>query len=137
MAAQANGAPSGPVTLTPDLLDPFNSPWRPAKDLSTPVETVAPGACSEPSMKPTPSAAARRAGRARWISTRVVAELEKKLIEAALETCRGHQKKAAEHLGLSYHQMRGLLRKYGYGREGAADEPLSPASRNAAPTDDD
>jgi psp operon transcriptional activator len=49
----------------------------------------------------------------------VVSELEKKLIEAALETCRGHQKKAAEHLGLSYHQMRGLLRKYGYGREGA------------------
>src|SRR5262245_12156023 len=34
MAAQANGAPLGPVQITADLLDPFASPWRPPKELS-------------------------------------------------------------------------------------------------------
>jgi psp operon transcriptional activator len=116
MAAQANGAPLGPVTLSPDMLDPFNSPWRPSKELFTPVETpraLAPAQQdSAPSIVPaTPEGPVD--------FNAVVSELEKKLIEAALETCRGHQKKAAEHLGLSYHQMRGLLRKYGYGRDGA------------------
>ena len=33
MAAQANGAPVGPVGISADLLDPFNSPWRPPRDL--------------------------------------------------------------------------------------------------------
>ena len=65
----------------------------------------------------------------------MIAELEKRLIETALETCRGHQRKAADHLGLSYHQMRGLLRKYGYGREGAAGETNSSASGNEALTE--
>jgi psp operon transcriptional activator len=59
-----------------------------------------------------------------------IAALEKKLIEAALTTCRGHQRKAADHLGLSYHQMRGLLRKYNYGREGAADGQASETSES-------
>ncbi len=64
-----------------------------------------------------------------------LAELEKRLIEAALETCRGHQRKAAEHLGLSYHQMRGLLRKYGYGRDAAAGETNSSGSGNGTLTE--
>jgi hypothetical protein len=39
--------------------------------------------------------------------------------------------KAADRLGLSYHQMRGLLRKYGYGRkgDGAEDETAAPPAR--------
>jgi psp operon transcriptional activator len=129
MAAQANGAPRGPVTITPDLLDPFNSPWRPPKDLSTPIEprpvAPQPAAIAE-SKSPTPPVA--QDGPVDLIAA--VAELEKRLIETALETCRGHQRKAADHLGLSYHQMRGLLRKYGYGREGAAGETMPSASRN-------
>jgi psp operon transcriptional activator len=55
----------------------------------------------------------------------IVAELEKRMIEAALEKFHGHQKKAAEHLGLSYHQMRGLLRKYGIGREAANQQDVN------------
>ncbi len=35
MAAQANGAPLGPVTLTTDMLDPFASPWRPSAEIAT------------------------------------------------------------------------------------------------------
>ena len=117
MAAQANGAPLGPVTLTPDMLDPFNSPWRPAKELFTPVEAARPAPTPAQRDSALPPVSAAPEGPVDFNG--VVSELEKKLIEAALETCRGHQKKAAEHLGLSYHQMRGLLRKYGYGREGA------------------
>jgi psp operon transcriptional activator len=119
MAAQANGAPLGPVTITADLLDPFNSPWRPPKELSAaPTQlTPPPVAFSTPTIEvaslPAPAA---ETGPVDFNDA--VAKLEKRLIETALETCRGHQRKAAEHLGLSYHQMRGLLRKYGYGRDG-------------------
>jgi psp operon transcriptional activator len=112
MAAQANGAPLGPVTLTVDLLDPFNSPWRPAKDLSAPPPPPQPAAVVVESIAVAPS---KSDGPVDFNA--IIAELEKRMIEAALEECRGHQKRAAEHLGLSYHQMRGLLRKYGIGRE--------------------
>jgi psp operon transcriptional activator len=121
MAAQANGAPLGPVTLTVDLLDPFNSPWRPAKDLSAPAPSLQPAATV--SIDTISVAPPKMDGPVDFNT--VVAELEKKLIEGALETCRGHQKKAAEHLGLSYHQMRGLLRKYGFGREPTAQQDVN------------
>ncbi len=42
-----------------------------------------------------------------------VEELEKNMIRKALAICRHNQKKAAEHLGLSYDQLRGKIRKYG------------------------
>jgi psp operon transcriptional activator len=132
MAAQANGAPIGPVSITPDLLDPFNSPWRPPKELSAPVEprpaaAQASTAIVETKTLPQPSA---EAGPVEFNA--LVAELEKRLIETALEACRGHQRKAADHLGLSYHQMRGLLRKYGYGRDGNGAETNSSDSGNEA-----
>ena len=127
MAAQANGAPLGPVTLSSDLLDPFNSPWRPAKELSaTPPTQQAPAAL--PPAAPPASAPVTGALQGPVDFNAVVAELEKKLIEGALENCRGHQKKAADLLGLSYHQMRGLLRKYGYGKDsvnGAERPPVT------------
>ena len=34
------------------------------------------------------------------------------LLRAALEQCRFNQKKTAEYLGMTYHQLRGYLRKY-------------------------
>jgi psp operon transcriptional activator len=123
MAAQANGAPIGPVAITPDLLDPFNSPWRPPRDLSEPVAAAPSRPASaaaeliEADALPSPDATAGPVD-----LNELVATLEKKMIESALAYCRGHQKKAAERLGLSYHQMRGLLRKYGYGRENG-EEP--------------
>ena len=130
MAAQANGAPLGPVTLSPDMLDPFNSPWRPSKELFTPVEAPRAGPAPAPPERAPVASPALPEGPVDFNT--VVSELEKKLIAAALETCRGHQKKAAEHLGLSYHQMRGLLRKYGYGRDGAS---VGPESGNAGETE--
>ncbi|HEV7691954.1 MAG TPA: phage shock protein operon transcriptional activator [Hyphomonadaceae bacterium] len=132
MAAQANGAPLGPVTLSVDLLDPFASPWRPPKDLSDGVPRQAPIPAQQAfvavdTLEVTASIESAGATPASFNET--IEALEKKLIEAALEHCRGHQKKAAEHLGLSYHQMRGLLRKYGYGRDGADETPAIAAEK--------
>lgn len=118
MAAQANGATPGPVTLSYEMLDPFNSPWRPAKELSMAPASARNAPAPAPVAAAPAPAATTPDGPVDFNA--VVAELEKKLIEAALEACRGHQKKAADHLGLSYHQMRGLLRKYGYGKDTAA-----------------
>jgi psp operon transcriptional activator len=132
MAAQANGSPLGPVTLSADLLDPFNSPWRPAKDLSAPLPAITPQSTGTMVVETVSVSPPNTDGPVDFNS--VVAELEQKLIGAALETCRGHQKKAAEYLGLSYHQMRGLLRKYGYGREGAASQTESSTAESVNET---
>jgi psp operon transcriptional activator len=42
-----------------------------------------------------------------------ISTFERKLIDEALHISGNHQGKAADHLGLSYHQFRGLMRKYG------------------------
>jgi psp operon transcriptional activator len=41
-----------------------------------------------------------------------IQKTEISLLKQALEHCQFNQKKAAEHLGMSYHQLRGYLRKY-------------------------
>ncbi len=43
-----------------------------------------------------------------------IAAFEKDLIKEAMLINKNHQGKAAKYLGLSYHQFRGLLRKYGF-----------------------
>ncbi len=52
-----------------------------------------------------------------------VAELERDLIEQALEAGDGNRRVAAEALGLSYDQLRGLLRKHGIGGRGRPGRP--------------
>jgi psp operon transcriptional activator len=48
------------------------------------------------------------------------------LIDEALSLSQGHQGRAADLLGLSYHQFRGLLKKHEYGRKpGKAADPES------------
>ena len=42
-----------------------------------------------------------------------IADLERRLIRGAMENSRFNQRKAADILGLSYHQFRGLYRKHG------------------------
>ena len=41
---------------------------------------------------------------------------ELRLIDAALARAQGHQGRAADALGLTYHQLRGLLKKHGYAK---------------------
>lgn len=130
LAAQANGAPLGQIELAGDLLDPFASPWRPAADLSpAPTRAAANSLPSSPAgaadprssvageekqQAPLPSAAAGPIDFEHEVRT-----FERRLLEEALAASGRRQKAAAERLGLTYHQMRGLLRKYGYTREGA------------------
>ena len=70
-------------------LDPFESPWRPGKNVA--VEAV--------SAPPKDFAKA-------------VAAFEGDLVRRALQAARGNQGEAAAALGLGYHQFRRLLRKY-------------------------
>lgn len=98
-------APREPVQFDPAALDPFASPWRPAPKHSrnppqvTPVDT--------PDLWSVPGGFAE--------ATRLY---ELRLIDAALAQAQGHQGKTAEALGLTYHQLRGLLKKHGYAKAG-------------------
>ncbi|WP_375055292.1 phage shock protein operon transcriptional activator [Zobellella sp. DQSA1] len=79
------------IPLAELYLDPFASPWRPEGSTAAP-----PG---QPAALP--------------LDLRVhLAGEERQLIRAALAQARYNQRQAAELLGLSYHQLRGLLRKY-------------------------
>jgi psp operon transcriptional activator len=73
--------------------DPFDSPWRPRPQ-------------REKETWPDPARAPMRLRE--WLDRQ-----EKRLTEAALAASGNHQGKAAERLGLSYDQLRGILRKHG------------------------
>jgi len=76
------------------VFDPFESPWRPATESF--------------GRKPEPAELPREP-----YDFKVVMQDEEKLrIKNAMELCRFNQKKTAEFLGMTYHQLRGYLRKY-------------------------
>ncbi len=135
MVDAAEGGSGGPILMSVEMLDPFNSPWRPAADLShghsrphVPAPAAIASAPTEPAAAPAPPKPARPAD-----FQSAVAELERRLLEDALAAAGGHQSKAADALGLSYHQMRGLLRKYGFsGKDGA---PAPRANGDASDAD--
>ena len=54
----------------------------------------------------------RAASICRPISRAQVADLEKRLIDQAMQASRYRQPQAAELLGLTYNQLRAMLRKY-------------------------
>ena len=83
------------------VIDPFMSPWRPAE----PLPNNANGAMIESTLP---------------VSLKEeVQQFEIALINRALSSVQYNQRKAAELLGLTYHQFRGYVRKYGItnGRE--------------------
>lgn len=76
--------------------DPFESPWRPGggtADIGG--ETVTTAMPTGP-----------------YDFKEHVQNTEIELLKAALKRCRFNQKKTAEFLGMTYHQLRGYLRKY-------------------------
>jgi len=85
-------APSGPVGAI--VLDPFKSPYADTRGAATPQE---PETDTEELVLP--------------FSERMES-LEKQLLEDALANNGYNQKRTAEHLGLSYDQLRGMVRKY-------------------------
>ena len=89
----------GPIVETL-ILDPFKNPW----------ENKAPAAAGQPPPQAegaplSPQAPPRNLKAA-------VRRLESEWLNAAMEQAEGHQGKAAELLGLSYNQFRGLYRKF-------------------------
>ncbi len=75
------------------IFDPFESPWRPGTAQKNPKE---PG-----EQKTGP-----------YDFKLHIQGKEIELLKEALEQCRFNQKKTAEYLGMTYHQLRGYLRKY-------------------------
>ncbi|MBU4277395.1 MAG: phage shock protein operon transcriptional activator [Proteobacteria bacterium] len=78
--------------------DPFASPFSPLPAAEEPREN--PPAEAAPPASPLPFRQA-------------VADCERRLLQNALSAARFNQRQAAELLGLTYHQLRGLLRKHG------------------------
>ena len=79
--------------VTEIVFDPFESPWRPRPRSET--SDPAPDAPTGP-----------------YDFKEHIKAAEIELIRKALEACRFNQKKTAEYLGMTYHQLRGYLRKY-------------------------
>jgi len=90
------------------LFDPFESPWRPRRAVFTePPSTLAVNA-------PLPAVGTADT-HSRQLPVDFRAEMERIEIEwlqTAMQQARFNQRKAAELLRLSYHQLRGYLRKY-------------------------
>lgn len=84
------------------LFDPFQSPWRPKGTITKD------GQSSEEQTSETPSTMPRGP----YDFKAYLQEHEVALLKAALEECRFNQRKTAEYLGMTYHQLRGYLRKY-------------------------
>ncbi|MEZ5953485.1 MAG: phage shock protein operon transcriptional activator [Hyphomonas sp.] len=104
--------PGEPVVFDPSALDPFDSPWRPQSAAqsvnSAPVKSIiAPPAVTPGRIDPSVTADFNAQ----------VAAFEMRLIDEALAVAQGHQGRAADMLGLTYHQFRGLLKKHDYGRK--------------------
>ena len=109
-----------------------NDPEAPiSRIVFDPFETLFPGAASVATAAETKSESAEQrqqsVERPADLPTDLkgqVAELEKRLIDQAMQASRYRQPQAAELLGLTYNQLRALLRKYGlierYGRARSA-----------------
>jgi psp operon transcriptional activator len=76
------------------IFDPFESPWRPGGQAA--IEK------SKPASLPVNPYDLKKA----------IQDEEVRRIQSAMERCRFNQKKTAEFLGMTYHQLRGYLRKY-------------------------
>jgi psp operon transcriptional activator len=99
---------TGPGTIREVVFDPFSSPYRP-------VERAEPAA---PTALTARDDALRRAKPDLDIPLpKAVRELEEAYLALALEQSRHNQKRAADLLGLTYHQFRGLYRRIGSDRK--------------------
>ena len=83
------------------VLDPFESPWRPHSSAlpAPPRPASAPAAAEAPAQG--------------YDFVAFIAQTERRLLSDALQRNAHHQKRTAEFLGMSYHQLRNQLRKHG------------------------
>lgn len=93
--------------ITAIVFDPFSDPFAP-----TPAH-VAPTILADVTAPDTEAVAVDGPPTTAEKSFReAVCDFEVEVIQQALEATRHHQRKAADRLGLTYHQFRGLYRKY-------------------------
>ncbi|TXH04062.1 MAG: phage shock protein operon transcriptional activator [Nevskiaceae bacterium] len=88
-------------------LDPFASPYRLLPAVRPAAEPPSAAIAAPPVLPAAPSVPGLPLDFSREVET-----FERRLVQSALDEARFNQKKAAELLGLTYHQFRGLLRKY-------------------------
>jgi psp operon transcriptional activator len=89
-------------TIDRVVFDPFHSPFAPLPAADRPAMAEAPG----DAMDGPPVSLARP-------FTELVEAYEQALLRTAMDEARFNQRRAAALLGLTYHQFRGLYRKYG------------------------
>ncbi len=112
------------------VIDPFESPYRPSKRIKTQDRIVA----SAPIVETVDSHVESAQKLAQKIQPMTKAlqfplslknmsqDYEVDLIKSALANCQYNQKKTAEALELTYHQLRGYLKKYNLLDSSSADE---------------
>jgi psp operon transcriptional activator len=103
-------SPGEPVVFDPEALDPFESPWRAKTSPDGRTETARP-------VITVPASPGRIDPSVTADFHAQVAAFEMRLVDEALAWAKGHQGQAADALGLTYHQFRGLLKKHDYGRK--------------------
>jgi psp operon transcriptional activator len=105
--AVASSDPSEiPIADTAIVLDPFASPYR----VTAALPKVQP---SVSDVVPPSKAGIKIPGQLPCDFKVETAAFEKRILETALDVCRHNQKSAADHLGLTYNQLRNSLRKHG------------------------
>jgi psp operon transcriptional activator len=94
------------------IVDPFESPWRPAALPGTPVVAVEE---DRPSIDPVAEAAALPSPSLASVGDlrAAVHAYERSILIAALERCRHNQRRTATALALSYDQLRHALKRHG------------------------
>jgi psp operon transcriptional activator len=100
------------------IVDPFQSPFASLpigaeRDAPAQASTEPPEAPTVPAAPPPPGPSALAGHFKGKTFEEAVRELETQLVGDALKQTKFNQRKAADLLGLTYHQFRGLYRKYG------------------------
>ncbi|HIJ66102.1 MAG TPA: phage shock protein operon transcriptional activator [Candidatus Hydrogenedentes bacterium] len=91
------------------VFDPFQSPFAPQPATAASDNAPSDGAPSDGGARP---CAAANAGPLNMSLEEAVRDLEVRMMKQALARAQFNQRKAADLLGLTYHQFRGLYRKY-------------------------
>lgn len=95
------------------IFDPFASPWRPSTAAPCqPATNVTADMPASTTNEQAPTTAASLDFSTPIDFKEVTQQFEITVIEQAMQHCQFNQKKTAELLGLSYHQLRGYLKKY-------------------------
>lgn len=95
-----------PATPVGDVVfDPFASPYR--------IGGTAPSSQPQPQPQPEPEPEPASFPLGGGDLKSILAGMEKRILSQALAKQRFNQRATAAHLGLTYHQLRGRLRKYG------------------------